>query len=246
MKLLKSVLMGCAAICLFDSCKKDTINSDEPSTDLKEEITMSSRGYLVFPNVESVVSYGQLLASNPNNEVALNIRKLGFKNFGQNISNTQGASNNPYSDFFDENGFLQVSNVVLKLSSDEQFVYTLNAAMADSVNYNLMLNEVYNAIIMNKINVDRDFSLPFEFFAFMAANPNGENESLNTSAAKRKMFGSTTTHPVAVDPPMYNGYGNCQVCTHTYSQTTTYFFWIANVHQPVYQSTSCVASVGCN
>jgi hypothetical protein len=246
MKTSSKILLCLVLITGFISCKKDTIQNDEPFEKQMKEITVSARGYLIFPSTESLVNYGKLIAKDANNSTTAQLVQKGFKKFEANISSSQGSGNNPYSDFFDENGFLQVSNIILKLSSDQNFVYTLDQAMADSTNYNNMFNEVYNAVINNKINVDRDFNLPFEFSAFMNSNPNGQNETLNTSSQRRKMFGSSTNNYTTSDPPMYNGYGNCQVCTHSWSQTTTYFLWIGNNHSPVYQGTTCTSSTMCD
>mgnify|MGYP003411752826 FL=1 len=150
----------------------------------------------------------------------------GFKNRKQNPSVLSRNENSIYNQFFDENGFLQVSDIIMRISDDDAFLYTVKDEFANQQAFNNLFNEIYDALIMNRINVDRNMSEEFDLIDFTLDNPAGEFENIFTGQERRPMFGSSQSTWSSTTEPGYNALGQCVSYTTTYSQTTTYIFWI--------------------
>ncbi|MFZ1527598.1 MAG: hypothetical protein WAT19_02535 [Ferruginibacter sp.] len=207
------------------SCKKE--NSIAPSDLTNESYVIKPGGYLAFKNVEDVVSFGKTIM-NPTASAQI-LEELEQKGFKKRHSLSQLTSRDPnsiYSLIFNEEGLLQVDNVIMKITDDDKFLYTLKEEMSDPETFNKLLNEVYDGLKMNKINVDRDLTEVFDLIDFTADNPFGKLESLYAGTEKRPMFGSNTNTWEVTTEPTYDAYGNCVSYTTTYSQTTTYIFWV--------------------
>lgn len=231
---------------LTASCKKDTImdNSSQPTA--SDNFHVSSRGFLVFPNTNSIVKFGKLINSDKKDSLISKLQSQGFKGRSQNPNILSRDSNSIYNQFFDENGFLQVSDIIMRISDDDAFLYTIKEQYADQQAFNNLFNEIYDALIMNRINVDRSMSEEFDLIDFTLENPAGEFEDIFTGLERRPMFGSNTSTQTSTTYGYNTGTGQCQFCTHTFTVTTTYIFWIGFPGEPQYQGTSCVPFDSCD
>lgn len=242
--IVKIIFVG--LIFLTTSCKKDSQIESNNQIVVSDNFHVSSRGFLVFPTTKAIVKFGKLLNSDKKDSLISQLQLQGFKNRKQSHSALSRNENSIYNQFFDENGFLQVSDIIMRISDDDAFLYTVKEEYANEEAFNDLFNEIYDALIMNRVNVDRNMAEEFDLIDFTSENPSGEFEEIFTGIERRPMFGSSTSYPTVTDPGFYNVYGQCQVCTHTYSQTTTYIFWIGFPGSPQYQSTSCVNSNTCD
>jgi hypothetical protein len=210
-------------IFLATSCKKDSMVESSNQTTTSDNFHVSSRGFLVFPTTSSIVKFGKLLNSNKKDSLISDLQLQGFKNRKQSPSVLSRGDNSIYNQFFDENGFLQVSDIIMRISDDDAFLYTVKEEYADQQAFNHLFNEIYDALIMNRINVDRSMSEEFDLINFTLENPAGEFEAIFTGAERRPMFGNTQGTAVNNIPDIYNP-GNCT--TYSCAYTTHYFFWI--------------------
>ncbi|MBS1762786.1 MAG: hypothetical protein JSR00_07915 [Bacteroidetes bacterium] len=60
----------------------------------------------------------------------------------------------PYMGYFDQNGMLQISDILLKISSDENFLYIVKEQNLDAEIYDKLISEILDEMKMNKINID--------------------------------------------------------------------------------------------
>lgn len=81
----------------------------------------------------------------------------------------------PYMGYFDQNGMLQISDILLKISSDENFLYIVKEQNLDAEIYDKLISEILDEMKMNKINIDR-LEEDFDLFTFMDLTPFGINE----------------------------------------------------------------------
>ena len=210
------------------SCKKES-NPIETGNELgvANGVIVNSRGYLSFKSSNDIVEFGKRLNSSKKESIMSDLRKKGFKS-RSNSSSFSRAPNSIYNLIFNEEGLLQVDDVIMKITDDDKFLYTLKEGISDSVTFNKLLNEIYDGLKMNKINVDRSLLEEFNLIDFTAENPFGELEALYNADQKRPMFGGATILSSDTDPAFYNtGTGQCEQCTNYYSQSVTYIFWIA-------------------
>lgn len=238
-------LMTLILVLLFCSCKKEY---NQPKTeDLQQnDIVVKTEGYIAFKNQSVLIEFTKKLM-NPDfgNSFIADLQKKGFKKRQGNTNIYSRDPNSIYSLIFNQDGLLQVDNIIMKISEDDKFLYTLKEDMTDSATFNKLINEIYDGLKMNKISVDRNLSEEFSLIDFTSENPFGKLESLYGGDEKRPMFGTVVTFPTITDPPFYTGNGNCEVCTHSYIQYTTYIFWIGFPGSPIYTGTTCVSSTGC-
>lgn len=191
-------------------------------TTASDNFHVSSRGFLVFPNTNSIVKFGKLLNSDKKDSLISELQLKGFKGRNQNPDILSRDSNSIYNQFFDENGFLQVSDIIMRISDDDAFLYTIKEEYADQQAFNNLFNEIYDALIMNRINVDRSRDEEFDLVEFTLENPSGEFEAIFTGAERRPMFGHTdiiVTNWVSTGTP-----GTCYFWQSHY--ITNYVFWI--------------------
>lgn len=110
----------------------------------------------------------------------------------------------------------------MKITDDDKFIYTLKEEYANGTTFDNLVNEVFDALTMNKINVDRNATAQFNFSEFMSQNPNGRQEALNNAGLRRPMFGHTdviVTQWVSTGSP-----GTCYFWQSHY--ITNYVFWV--------------------
>ncbi|MFZ4769896.1 MAG: hypothetical protein ACOYLO_06910 [Ferruginibacter sp.] len=222
--IFKLLLVG--LILFVTSCKKDNIIDNNSQTTISDNFHVSSRGFLVFPTTNSIVKFGKLLNSEKKDSLISELQLQGFINRKQNPTVLSRGEGSIYNQFFDENGFLQVSDIIMRISDDDAFLYTVKEEYADQQAFDKLFNEIYDAMIMNRINVDRSMEEEFDFVNFNLENPAGEFEAIFSGAERRPMFGSSQSTWSSTTVPEYNAVGQCVSYTTTYSQSTTYIFWI--------------------
>jgi len=233
-------------VSLNTSCKKESINQSTIEPVAKSNVILTSNGYLKFPTQQSIIEFGQkLMNPNKKQDALAELTRMGFKNRGLNASVTGRDPNSIYSLIFDENGMLEVDNIIMKITDDDKFIYTLKEELASPDAYAKLLQEIYDGFKMNKINVERKLEEDFSLIDFTSENPFGKLEELYSGAGKRHMFGSQQHTYNVVDPAFYNLYGTCTQCTNTYSYTTTYIFWIGFNSTPEYTGQNCVTVPTC-
>jgi hypothetical protein len=230
MKILKFLVIPIFMMVVFFSCKKDnSLNavSDEEVLVVKKGVSVSSSGYLVFNTAEDIVKFGKLLVIDNAEKLLTELKSDGFKSRKANQTDLARNPNSIYSLIFNAQGLLQVNDVIMKITDDDVFLYTLLQQYADAATMNNLINEVYDPIKMNKINVDRELTANFSLINFTAENPYGQLEALNSgTVGRRPMFGSHTNHWQGITNPEYNAIGQCVSYTTQYTQSTTYVFWI--------------------
>jgi hypothetical protein len=255
MKILKFLVIPIFMMLVFFSCKKD--NSQNPINDeevlaFKKGVSVSSRGYLVFNTAEDIVKFAKLLVIDNDDKLLTELKGDGFKSRKANQTDLSRDPNSIYSSIFNAQGLLQVNDVIMKITDDDLFLYTLLQQYADATTMNNLINEVYDLTKMNKIKVDRELTENFSLIDFTAANPYGRLEALNGgTAGRRPMFGSvsSTSNIVPVGSGHYNtGTGSCVQWICNVTTTTTYVFWINVGHNTEYNG--ChevgVAPINCN
>jgi len=205
---------------IFVSCKKDNGPSQEKEMSAKNNsgVSVSSRGYLKFATTNDIVVFSKKLLNPATRETTISeLNDKGFKNRKSNIASRDYDPNNPYDLIFNKDGVLEIENVIIKITDDDKFIFTLKEEFANEENFNKLINMVYDELIMNKLNVERNINEEFNLMSFIVQFPNGINEALNNTESKRPMFGSTST-----DCQIFS-YGPCmwEECT-----VNHYFFWI--------------------
>jgi hypothetical protein len=230
MKILKFLVIPIFMMVVFFSCKKDNslkVVSDEEVLRVKKEVSVSSSGYLIFSKAEDIVKFGKLLVIDNDEKLLHELKADGFKSRKANQTDLARNPNSIYSSIFNAQGLLQVNDVIMKITDDDKFLYTVIQQYADAATMTNLINEVYDPIKMNKINVDRELTTNFSLLDFTVANPFGTLEALtNRTAPNRPMFGSRTRSWSSTTETGYNAIGQCVSYTTDYSQTTTYIFWI--------------------
>ena len=151
----------------------------------------------------------------------------------------------PYDVYFDQDGLMQVEDILIKISSNEKFLYIIKEQNLDPELYNKLISEIYDELKMDKINVDR-LEESFDLLGMVDYTPFGINEPEITNEDKRPMFGSQGHTYTVTDPAFYNTQtGGCQQCTNTYSYTTTYIFWIGFNSSPEFTGQTCASVPSC-
>lgn len=250
---MKKTLLGSILLCgilFFSSCKKDNSQNQEMETTAPNNnaVSISPKGYLNFNSTSDLIAFSKKLF-NPNTKenVIADLAEKGFKNRKLNIASRNSDPASPYNLIFSSDGLLEVDNVIMKITDDDKFIYTLKEEYANGTTFNNLVNEVFDALRMNKINVDRNATAQFNFAEFMTQNPNGQQEALNNAGLRRPMFGTVNgqPHTQTYGSPQYTPYGNCQIMQCTVTHHTQYVFWI-NIDEWDTQ-TNChfVASSGC-
>ena len=229
------------------SCKKTSsdLNVIEKTSNLTDNISVSKTGFLIFKNTATVLEYSKILKSPQGNNVLNSLIAKGFKNKDsqvqrENTSNLTSEELELYSQYFSANNFLQIANVVMRISDDYKKLLVAKENNVNSTVLSAMEAGIFNAQTMNSINVERLENQNFDLIEFSNANPSGVAEVESSLMNNRPMFGKRTRTFTQTDTGTNAQTGGCQSCTHTYTQTTVYTFWIADVHDPVYQGTTCV------
>jgi hypothetical protein len=138
-------------------------------------------------------------------------------------------STSPYDLIFNFDGLLEIDNVILKISDDEKFIYTLKEDYVNTTTFNNLVSEIFDAMTMNKINTDRNVSSEFNFSEFMIQHPSGVEEARTNANLRRPMFGQTTTtaNNVPIGTGQYNIVtGGCDQTVCEVTHHTQYIFWI--------------------
>jgi hypothetical protein len=192
----------------------------------------------------------KLFSTETGDSVIASLKEKGFQNRTSKVSARNGNPNSAYNQIFNSDGLLQVGNILLKISIDDQFIYSLKQEFSTPEAFNNLLSEVYDAARMNKIVVDRNIYDNFNFDAFSQQNPHGIQESLvGGSVEKRPMFG--TTHTTGTEAPygtplINHLYGGCHQMMCTPVHHTQYVFWIGVDHWTTYTNCHWVSvSGGC-
>ncbi len=227
MKILKFWVVSIFMTVLFFSCKKDNLQNpieEEEVLTVKNGVSVSSRGYLVFKTVDEMVRFGKLLIIDKDEKLLTELKNDGFKSRKANETDFSRNPNSIYSTIFNAQGLLQINDVIMKITDDDLFLYTLLQQYADAATMTNLINEVYIPTKMNKINVDRELTENFSLIDFTAENPYGKLEALNGgTAGRRPMFGNQSQPHTVYNPDIYNP-GMCSWTTTPY--ITTYVFWV--------------------
>jgi hypothetical protein len=238
-----------ALLLLISSCRKEKnvdVALNVQNFDTKIDVTVTPKGHLFFKTSNDIVKYGLAIKnSNTFDSLLSDLKEKGFKCRNQRTSINARESNSVYNLIFNEEGLVQVDDVIMKITSDDKFLYTLKEEYSNSETFDKLLAEIYDGLKMNKINVDRKLTEEFNFIDFTAENPFGKLESLYNETGKRPMFG-TVTNNFTTTSYGYNVYGQCQQCTHSYTQTVTYVFWIGFPGEAQYVGTTCENSNTCD
>lgn len=236
------------AILFTTSCKKEnTTTENESKNEIQDGVSVNSKGYLVFQSSKALIEFGKKLNSKKSDHTLADLQEKGFKNRSMKSSLLQARnSNSIYSLIFNEDGLLQVDDIILKITDDDKFLYTLKEEFSNPETYNKLVNEIYDSNKMNKINVDRSLEIDFDLVEYTDENPFGEFENLYGAQQNRPMFGTKDKEIDQPDPAFYNPLGQCKQCTQHYVQTVTYIFWIAFPGEPQFIGTTCKDSDECN
>ena len=217
--LLLSSFLLFGSLC-FISCKKDNVPSLEKEMSAKNNfgVSVSSRGYLKFATTSDIVEFTKKL-QNPSirEKTITELNEKGFKKRKSNIASREYDPNNPYDLIFNQDGVLEIENVIIKITDDDKFIFTLKDEFANEENFNKLINMVYDELIMNKLNVERNINEEFNLMSFIVQFPNGINEAFNNTESKRPMLGSKY-----IDCQLFSD-GTCmwEECTVNY-----YVLWI--------------------
>lgn len=245
-----NILYAIAFILLISSCKKEVnVNnsSDKKNLNSKIDVSVSSKGYLNFKTSDDIIKYGLAIKNADNFDSLLSVLKTnGFKCRSHRASMYARGTNSVYDLIFNEEGLVQVDDVIMKITSDEKFLYTLKVEYSNPETFEKLLAEIYDGLKMNKINVDRKLTEEFNLIDFTSENPFGKLESLYNETEKRRPMFGTVTNNFTTTSYGYNVYGQCQECTHSYTQTVTYVFWIGFPGEAQYLGTTCVNANTCD
>lgn len=118
---------------------------------------------------------------------------------------------------------MQIEDILIKISSNEKFLYIIKEQNLDPDLYSKLLNETYDELKMDKINVNR-LEENFDLLAMVDYTPFGINEPETSTGKPRPMFGHTDI-PVTQWVPT-NTPGTCYIWQ-TY-WVTHYYFWIGD------------------
>lgn len=220
------------------------ITVSQKTSSLTDRISVSKTGFLVFKNTATVVEYSKVLKTAEGKEVLNALIAQGFKSKNVevqrvNSSNVVNDYEDTYGQYFSSTNFLQIANVIMRISDDHKNLLVAKEINVSGAILSSMAAGAYDAQTMNKINVVRLENQVFDLIEFANLNPNGIAESESNLMNLRLMFGKRTRTYTQTDTGTNPQTGGCQSCVHTYSQTTVYTFWIADVHDPVYQGTVC-------
>lgn len=168
----------------------ENLQSQSVTSDFSlNNITVSSKGYLMFHSVNDIVAYSKLLNSSSRDSVLSNLQSKGFLK-KSTIYMYSKEGDDPYNLYFDEDGLMQVEDILIKISSNEKFLYIIKEQNLDPELYSKLISEIYDELKMDKINVDR-LEENFDLLGMVDFTPFGINETENTSGNKRPMFGHT-------------------------------------------------------
>lgn len=214
---------------VIESCKKENSSQLVSDSNLQKQssvlnrISVSPNGYLVFNNRKDLKEYSDLIHSDNKQLVISQLISKGFQKKQKATSYfAKGDSDeDPYIEFFDQDGLLQVEDILIKISSDEKFFYIVKEQNLDPDVYSKFLSEFYDELKMDKINVDR-LNEDFDMFALIDYTPFGINEPEFAVEEKRPCIGSTTTN--YYPQPIANGDGTCQFWHQPIMHH--YFLWI--------------------
>lgn len=238
MKIIFKINTFMIVLFLFTSCKKENVNGiNNQSSILQNEnnldnsvlsrISVHSNGYLVFNNKNDLLEFGKLLNS-PSKKVALNsVISKGFHQKYSPLSVASKEEEDPYKIIFDQNGLLQVGDILMKISSDEKFFYIVKEQYLDPEVYVKLISEFYDELKMDKINVDR-INEDFDLFALIDYTPFGINEPEYKGEEKRPFWGTGTVNH-------YDEISGCHWTCHK-----NYMFWIG-----VSSEYGCTEPSGC-
>lgn len=238
-KKMKTLLSGSILLCsilFFSSCQKDNSLNNEVETTKVNNLAVSliPQGFLKFNTSNDFIAFSKkILNAETKESVLKDLSEKGFKSRNFNIASRNSDTTNPYNLIFNADGLLEIDNVIMKISDDDQFLYTMKEEYSNPETFNGLVNEVYNAIKMNKINVNRNLTAEFNFSDFSTQNPFGVEEARNNASLRRPMFGHVTSTSTSSSDG-YDVYGNC---IHTVVTTTSndgYIFWIHTSHSETY------------
>jgi len=227
MKKMKKTLLGSILLCgiFLSSCKKDnsTYQENEITATNNIAVSVTPKGYLKFTTTKDIVELSKKLFDPKTKESVLTeLTEKGFKNRKSNITSYSSNPTSPYDLIFNSDGLLEVENVIMKITDDDKFIYTLKEKQANSTTFNNLVKEVFDTLTMNKINVDRNAVSPFNFAEFMALNPNGQQEVLSKAILRKPMFGTTDVIITQWVPTLTPG--TCYFWQSHY--ITVYVFWV--------------------
>jgi hypothetical protein len=196
---------------------------------IEKIVSVSNKGYLVFASKKDAVEFDKLLAKSNKEDVDNYLASKGFKRRKHNAlaRTNEEASDSPYDVYFNEDGLLQLENIIMRITGDEQFIYTITEDNLTEETLTQIINESYEAGLMNKITVDRDKDVEFDITLFIDEHPNGVVEDAQQGTASRRPMFGTTTH-------CYNGWYTDPITNvpfHYYwIEKDTYAFWIHTKH----------------
>lgn len=224
------------------SCSK---NGREPqATELsklngiEKTVAVSKTGFLVFATLKDAVAFNNLLTKTNKEDVFAYLVEKGFKRrkYSAQSRSAEESLDSTYNVYFNEDGLVQLENIIMKISGDEKFIYTMTEENLTNETLAEIITESYNAGIMNKITLGRQFDVDFDIKLFITEHPNGIIENPSNGAARtRPMFGTVTGcfetwyHDPISDETVYN---------HT-TTSDSYFFWIHTNHHEEYGSGHC-------
>ncbi len=230
----KLLLIFFSLPCFLVSCKKT--NSDltvsEKTSNLTDRISVSKTGFLVFKNTATVVEYCKVLKTPQGKDVLNSLISKGFKSRDVqvqkgNLSNVGNDGEDIYSQYFSSTNFLQVANVILRISDDHKKLLTAKENVVSSAVMSAMEAGIFDAQTMNKLNVERAENQSFDLVEYSNTHPNGVVET-EQSLMGRPIFGKKCNPSTGnYGSPFYNtGSGNCQQTICTVDHCKSYIFWI--------------------
>lgn len=225
MKVPKLLILLIFTVSFIASCKKENAVGSEKMYSSHDEICnfkVDKRGFLIFASIEDILKFNKFLNNGNKEKIIDEIMTKGFKIRKNSSTLFSRSSDSPYNYYFDENGLLQVGDLLLKISHDDKFLYVVKEQNLDPIVYEKLLLETFDELTMNKINVNR-LEENFNLLALMDFTPFGINEPENTGFDKRPMFGTTTTLEHYCIPNALNpGFCDCG----DYEIIHHYAFWI--------------------
>lgn len=231
---MKLILKICSVLLILlslESCKKQNDNSlltqtseyksqSKPDESIISRIKIDPKGFLVFPNRDGLMEYGKLITSSARQSTLDDLKARGFQTKTLNSASSREGED-PYATVFDQNGLLQVGDILMKISSDKKFFYIVKDQNLDPTVYAELIAEFYDQLKMDKINVDR-INQAFDMFSLIDYTPFGINEPEIAISDKRPCIG--TVHGIACNQSTNVYTGDCINTCCAFS--THYFFWI--------------------
>jgi hypothetical protein len=243
MKTLNILLI---TVILFSSCKKDNQetlasrqNADsifQTNERLPENVSVSTRGFLVFSTMQDFFDYTDFVANSTHQEVQEYLDWIDFNSIGETIyvgeylEQIVDDEEHAADYVLGADGVVQIQGVIMKPTSDSLFLLTVTEENLDDQSYEYLIEGTFDQNTMNKFATNASDT---DIFDIISQTPAGyEDTESNEGERKKKFWGWQCVSNQGLYPD-----GNCiiEACTAVHC-----IFWICGQEQTHIISINCI------